>query len=113
MKLGFRLSLVLTVSLLLIPSLAFSQTTGTIEGTVTDASGGALPGVTVEATSPNLQGTRTAVTGSDGHYRFASLPPGDYKVTGNLSMKNAPSSTSWTRPASRPVSSRSCRSASI
>jgi outer membrane receptor protein involved in Fe transport len=71
--------------LLLVPSLVLAQTTGTIEGTVTDQSGGALPGVTVEITSPNLQGTRVATTGNDGHFRFVSLPPGPYKVTGNLS----------------------------
>ena len=85
MKFRYRFTLILALSLLTVPALVFAQTTGTIEGTVTDQSGGALPGVTVEATSPNLQGTRTATTGADGHYRFASLPPGDYKVTGNLS----------------------------
>jgi hypothetical protein len=64
---------------------ALAQTTGTIEGTVTDDSGGALPGVTVEITSPNLQGTRSATTGNDGRFRFVSLPPGSYKVTASLS----------------------------
>src|SRR4029077_15818396 len=44
-----------------------------------------LPGVSVELTSPNLQGTRTAVTSADGRYRFPSVPPGAYKVTGTLS----------------------------
>ena len=64
---------------------AMAQTTGNIEGAVTDQSGGALPGVTVELSSPNLQGTRSATTGNDGRYRFISLPPGQYKVTANLS----------------------------
>ncbi len=74
------------MSLLLIPPLlVFAQTTGTIEGTVTDQSGAPLPGVTVEITSPNLQGTRTAVTAADGRYRFPSVPPGAYSVTGSLS----------------------------
>src|SRR5947209_6988090 len=76
--------MMLLVALAMAPAL-IAQTTGNIEGTVTDQSGASLPGVTVEATSPNLQGTRTAITGSDGRYRFASLPPGPYKVTGNLS----------------------------
>ncbi len=39
---------------------AAAQTTGGIVGRVTDDAGGGLPGVTVEATSPALQGTRTA-----------------------------------------------------
>jgi hypothetical protein len=65
-------------------SLSLAQTTGTIEGTVTDQSGAVLPGVSVEISSPNLQGTRTAVTDGAGHYRTPSLPPGLYKVTANL-----------------------------
>ena len=39
-----------------------AQTTGRIEGTVRDAAGAPLPGVAIEATSPSLQGARTAVT---------------------------------------------------
>src|SRR2546426_11451789 len=63
---------------------AFAQTTGAIVGTVSDADGRPLPGVSVEVTSPNLQGTRTAVTSGDGRYRFSSLPPGVYKITATL-----------------------------
>jgi hypothetical protein len=76
---------IVTALALIAPAGAFAQTTGTIEGTVTDQNGGALPGVTVEATSPSLQGTRSATTSLSGRYRFASLPPGTYTVTGNLS----------------------------
>jgi hypothetical protein len=86
MKAGFRFAFVLSVCLLLLAPLAvFGQTTGTIEGTVTDQNGGALPGVTVELSSPNLQGARTATTDSSGRYRFVSLPPGRYTVSANLS----------------------------
>jgi hypothetical protein len=85
MKSGYRFTLVLSVCLLLLAPIVVAQTTGTIEGTVTDQNGGALPGVTVEITSPNLQGTRTATTGNDGRFRFPSVPPGPYKVTSNLS----------------------------
>jgi len=63
---------------------AFAQTTGAIVGTITDADGKPIPGVSVEATSPNLQGTRTAVTSNDGRYRFSSLTPGVYKITATL-----------------------------
>ena len=64
MKSGYRFTLVLSVCLLLLAPIVVAQTTGTIEGTVTDQSGGALPGVTVEISSPNLQGARTATTGA-------------------------------------------------
>src|SRR5215472_123800 len=84
MKAVTRLFLALTLLFFLAPGLV-AQTTGTIEGTVTDQNGGVLPGVTVEATSPNLQGSRTATTGPDGRFRFVSVAPGPYKVTANLS----------------------------
>ncbi len=67
------------------PAALRGQTTGTVEGTVTDQSNAPLPGVTVELTSPNLQGTRSAVTSADGRYRFPAVPPGAYKVTAELS----------------------------
>ena len=44
-----------------------------------------VPGVLLTATSPNLQGSRTAITGPAGDYFLASLPPGPYDVT--LSME--------------------------
>ena len=89
MKSGYRFTLVLSVCLLLLAPIVVAQTTGTIEGTVTDQNGGALPGVTVEISSPNLQGVRTATTGNDGRFRFVSVPPGGYKVTANLSGMGA------------------------
>jgi Carboxypeptidase regulatory-like domain/TonB dependent receptor len=64
---------------------AFAQTTGSVIGTVTDPQGAVLPGVTVSATSPQLQGDRTAVTDSTGTFRIPSLPPGTYKVKVTLS----------------------------
>jgi hypothetical protein len=59
-------------------------TTGSIEGTVADAGGGPLPGVTLEALSPALQGTRVTVSSLDGKYRFSLLPPGTYRVSASL-----------------------------
>ena len=66
---------------------AFAQgvQTGTIRGTVHDEQGLAVPGVTVTATSPALQGPRTAVSDNTGGYTFPSLPPGLYTVTFELS----------------------------
>ncbi len=82
---SYRFTLALAVCLLvLVPVAVFAQTTGTVDGSVTDQSNAPLPGVTVELTSPNMQGTRTAVTSADGRYRFPSVPPGPYKVTAEL-----------------------------
>jgi hypothetical protein len=63
---------------------AFSQTTGAIQGTVTDSSGAVLPGAAIEARSANLQGVRSATTDSRGGYRFPALPPGTYTVKTSL-----------------------------
>jgi hypothetical protein len=68
-------------ALTLLPSLAFAQ--GTLTGTVKDASGGVLPGVTVEATAPD-QALRTVVTDSNGIYRIIDLNPGVYSLTFTL-----------------------------
>ena len=59
---------------------AQSATTGSIEGTVTDTSGAAVPGVTIRVTSPNLISAQTATTDESGRYRILALPPGKYSV---------------------------------
>jgi TonB dependent receptor/Carboxypeptidase regulatory-like domain/TonB-dependent Receptor Plug Domain len=70
----------LPLLLLLIASSAVAQTTGGLAGQVTDTTGASLPGVTVEARSPALQGVRSDVTDEHGNYRFVLLPPGNYEV---------------------------------
>src|SRR5438477_9315890 len=58
----------------------------TIAGTVKDLSGGVLPGVTVEASSPALiEKVRTAVTDGTGQYRVENLRPGIYSLKFTLS----------------------------
>jgi outer membrane receptor protein involved in Fe transport len=66
-------------AILLVSASAFAQTTSNLTGRVT-MDGNPLPGVTVTISSPNLQGTRTAVTDVNGNYNFAAIPPGDYTV---------------------------------
>jgi hypothetical protein len=66
------------------PVIALAQTS-TIAGTVRDASGGVLPGVTVEVASPALiEKVRTATTDGEGRYSIVSLRPGIYTVTFTL-----------------------------
>ena len=65
---------------------AFAQVTGSsIVGVVKDETGGVLPGVTIEVTSPALiERFKTTVTDGAGEYRVNDLRPGDYTVTFSL-----------------------------
>src|SRR5688500_5721943 len=65
-------------------SAAAQSTTGTISGRVVDTQGLSVPGVTVAAVSPNLQGTRETVTSENGDYILTLLPPGTYTITFDL-----------------------------
>ena len=56
--------------------------TGSISGVVRDEQGGALPGATV--TLSGRTGSRTAVTSTDGMYRFPAVDPGVYTLTAQL-----------------------------
>ena len=72
------------VVVLLLTAFVAAQT-GQIAGVVRDASGNALPGVTVEATSPALiEKSRFTTTDSNGRYRITSLPVGQSSVTFRL-----------------------------
>lgn len=65
--------------LVLLPASAYAQ--ASITGVVKDSSGGVLPGVTVEASSPALiEKVRSAVTDDSGQYRIVDLRPGTYSV---------------------------------
>src|SRR5215510_7857934 len=64
---------------------AFGQTTNaTLGGTVTDASGALIPGVTITATNTQTGIVNTAVTNEAGAYQFASLQNGRYNVRAEL-----------------------------
>ncbi len=55
------------------------ETTGTIQGTIKDAAGAAIPGATVKVDGAAF--SRSATTNSDGFYRMLQVPPGIYKIT--------------------------------
>src|SRR5262245_45610381 len=74
------LSLAAIAVILSFPLPGAAQTTsGTIRGDVTNAEGTALPGVTITVTG--AQGVeRVVVSGENGAYLIAAVPPGVYSV---------------------------------
>jgi hypothetical protein len=78
------LRVIVLTSVALMPATAFAQ--ASIVGTVRDASGAVLPGVTVEATSPALiEKARSVVTNGVGQYSIEDLRSGTYTVSFALS----------------------------
>src|SRR5688500_11714740 len=81
-------SWIVTLLVLAMPPLAVAQgavARGALTGTVRDASGAVLPGVTVEAGSPALiEKVRSVITDNAGVYRIVDLGPGVYSLTYTL-----------------------------
>src|SRR4051812_23288652 len=76
-----RVALVLVS--ILVPAIATAQSS--LAGTVRDASGAVLPGVTVEASSAALiEKVRSVATDASGQYKIVDLRPGQYTVTFSL-----------------------------
>ena len=73
------------ISLVLATTVFAQSATATIVGRVVDSQGLALPGVSVVAASPNLQGVRETVTSANGDYILSLLPSGTYTVRFELS----------------------------
>lgn len=79
------LTWVILASLVLLAGPAAAQQASGVSGIVRDASGGVLPGVTVEAASPALiEKVRTVVTDGEGRFSIVDLRPGTYSVTFTL-----------------------------
>ena len=85
------LALVLA-TVLFAPGVASAQDEASITGTVTDATGLILPGVTVEARD-DAGNTQITFTDGTGQYSFSGLAPGSYEVTFVLPGFNAPAQT--------------------
>src|SRR5687768_2702802 len=76
-----RILVFASMAVLLSAQLAQAQTTGSITGTVTDASGAVLPGVSITLSGDRLiGGPQTQVSDESGSYRFDRLVPGSYNV---------------------------------
>jgi outer membrane receptor protein involved in Fe transport len=83
---NMKKAILLATALLVLAALGFSQSreTGAITGKVVDDQGAALPGVSLTLTSANLMGSRTAISDTEGIFRFPALPPGIYVVKAEL-----------------------------
>src|SRR4030042_3999647 len=76
----------ISAAFLLLNRMSYAQVrTGSIMGTVKDAQGEVLPGVTVELSGEKLLGgVRSVVTNEKGKFRVPNLMPGEYEVTVTL-----------------------------
>ena len=78
----------LIVLILLMPAAAAAQSVVTgadARGTVADATGGVLPGVTITVRNVDTNLIRSSVTDHTGRYFVAALPPGRYEIAAELS----------------------------
>lgn len=84
MLLGCRKShltqLLLTMSFAALAMIAAAQSTGSLQGVVTDSSGAVMPNATVTIHNTGTSVDRTVKTDSQGNYEAPSLPPGTYNV---------------------------------
>src|ERR1017187_7120900 len=71
----------LWVPLILCGSVFAQSTTGTLEGTVTDSAGAAVPNVQLELKNVGTGASRSTVSGPEGIFRFNSLEPATYGLT--------------------------------
>jgi hypothetical protein len=65
--------------------IAAQAVTGTILGTITDATGGVMPGATVTVKHEGTGATRTVVTDSNGEFTAPGIPTGKYTLSAELS----------------------------
>jgi hypothetical protein len=81
---GLTRTLLVLAAVLLVPPVVYAQV-GAIAGVVRDGSGGVMPGVNVEVTSPALiEKVRSTITDDNGRYQITVLPVGTYKITFSL-----------------------------
>jgi hypothetical protein len=81
MRIRALLGILLVVSILIPSTAAAQEARGTIQGRVVDASGGAVPGATVEVLNLATGVVTPTTTNDEGSYRVPFLIPGNYRVT--------------------------------
>ena len=86
MKMSARyFKLLAGLAVILISAVGYGQTTATLSGTVTDASGAVVAGAAVKVHSLDTNADRDVVTDSAGEYVVPSLQPGSYMLQVNAS----------------------------
>src|ERR1700686_5420827 len=75
------LLLVVFVSLILLSTAVAQSTSGSITGSVVDAQGAAMAGVTITATNVETNVSYTAKTEPSGDFVMPNLPPAKYSAT--------------------------------
>ena len=80
MRVSLRLSL-LPLVILLFVSTADAQFRASVQGTISDASGGLVPDAKVTLTSVETGKAQETTSSEDGFYRLSGLAPGKYKLT--------------------------------
>ena len=73
-------SFALSISFLLLTPCVWGQFSSGFQGTVTDRSAGAVPGVTIKITNIDTGVSREVSSNSEGYYTVSSLGPGNYRV---------------------------------
>jgi hypothetical protein len=77
-----RWALALLLLVISVPSFAQGRNVGRVKGRVTDETGGALPGVTVELLGGGQP--REVITDAEGSYDFSDVPAGTYQLSMRL-----------------------------
>ena len=79
-KPNYNFVVALVAGLLLCWPMEAQRATATISGTATDPTGASVPSAMVRATNQDTGVSQTTVTDSQGRYRIAELPVGNYRV---------------------------------
>ena len=83
-RLSVAIGLMAIVLVVPAPARAQGSPTGTLSGSISDSSGGVLPGVTVIAKNTQTGLTQQTTSGGEGDWRIPALPIGTYEVAFEL-----------------------------
>ena len=75
---------VVLLLLLSVPVSVLSQVSTIVRGTVTDSTGGVIPGASVTVVHETTDEATTRLTDEIGNYEFTGLPPGIYTLTADM-----------------------------